>query len=151
MKKNNNNEKIYRLTKEFKLEEKLTRSINELLRHLSPNNYSINIERLRNLLDNGLLAIYLLESKEEIIGMGSLHYTETLVKRAAWIEDVVVHPKHQGKGLGTKITKHLIAEAKKKGIKHIDLTSRNSRIKAHEFYLKNDFEKRDTSVFRLKF
>jgi len=141
---------IYPLKSIPKSDESLVQSINDLLGHLSPKNYSVNKKRLEELLDNSLLEIYLLESDDKIVGMGSLHYTETLVKKAAWIEDVVIHPKYQRKGLGTKITKHLISQAKKKGAKHVDLTSRNDRIKSHEFYLKLNFKKRDTSVYRLK-
>jgi ribosomal protein S18 acetylase RimI-like enzyme len=142
--------KIYKLEGNKEPTKELIGSINVLLGHLSPNNYSIDRKRFRELLDNRLLEVYLLETDGEIAGMGSLHFFETLVKRSAWIEDVVVHPKHQRKGFGKKLTKHLISQAKKKKVKHIDLTSRNSRVKAHKFYEKLNFKKRDTSVFRLK-
>jgi len=123
-------------------------SINILLGFLSPNNYSVNQKRLKELLGNQLLEIYLIEMDDKIVGMGSLHYTETLVKKAAWIEDVVVHPEHRKKGLGKKIITHMISRAKKKGVKHVDLTSRNNRVKAHKFYQKINFEKRKSSIYR---
>jgi ribosomal protein S18 acetylase RimI-like enzyme len=110
----------------------------------------VDQKRLKELLNNPLLEIYLFDIDGKIVGMGSLHYFNTLVKKSVWIEDVVVHPEHQGKGHGKKITEHLISEAKKKRVKHIDLSSRNDRVKAHKFYQKLDFEKRDTSIFRRK-
>jgi len=142
--------KIYKLNQEFKLASGLIKSINDLLGHLSPKNYTIEKKRLRELLDNRLLEIYLMESGKEIIGMGSLHYFETLVKKSAWIEDVVVHPKHRRKGHGKRIIKHMISRAKKNGVRHVDLSSRNDRAESHEFYKKLKFDKRDTSVYRRK-
>jgi N-acetylglutamate synthase-like GNAT family acetyltransferase len=72
-------------------------------------------------MDNPLFELYLLEIADKVVGMASLHYMETLAKKSVWIEDVAVFPKYQGKGLGKKIMKHVIEEAKKHGVKHIDL------------------------------
>ena len=82
--------------------------------------------------------------------MASLHCVETLAKKSAWVEDVVIHPKHQGKGLGKKIMKHVIEKAKKKGVKHLDLTSSPRRVAANKLYKKFGFEPRDTNVYRRK-
>ncbi|MFA5926147.1 MAG: GNAT family N-acetyltransferase [Parcubacteria group bacterium] len=148
--KKDNGTKFYLLRDAKKLDGRVLKSINDLLGFLSPNNYSVDRKRVRELLNNDLLEIYLLEADGEVIGMGSLHYVETLVKKAAWIEDIVVHPEHRSKGLGKKIIKHIISQAKKRGARHVDLTSRNNRKKAHQFYQNLNFEKRDTSVYRMK-
>lgn len=142
--------KIYKLDSKINPENYLVKSVNELLGHLSPNNYMVDKKRFRDLLNNRLLDIYLLEADGKIVGMGSLHYFDTLVKKSVWIEDVVVHPEHRRKGYGKKIIKHMINQAEKKGAKHIDLSSRNNRAESHKFYQKLKFEKRDTSVYRRK-
>jgi N-acetylglutamate synthase-like GNAT family acetyltransferase len=142
--------KIYKIERDIELTDGFVESINNLLEHLSPNNYSVDKRRLRELLNNRLLEIYLLEAGKDIIGMASLHHFETLVKRSAWIEDVVVHPDHRRKGHGKRIIKHIISQAKKKGTRHIDVSSRNNRAESHKFYKGLKFEKRDTSVYRRK-
>ncbi|OGI38129.1 MAG: hypothetical protein A2612_02205 [Candidatus Moranbacteria bacterium RIFOXYD1_FULL_44_12] len=71
-------------------------------------------------------------------------------KTVARIEDVVVHPKHQGKGFGEKIMSHVIEQAKKKGIDSIELTSNPKRAVANKLYQKLKFEPRKTNVYRLK-
>lgn len=106
--------------------------------------------RFEELIKNPLFELYLFELEGRIAGMASLHYMETLAKKSVWVEDVVVHPDHQGKGLGKKIMKHVVGEAKKKGVKHIDLTSSPKRIAANKLYQKLNFEPRDTNVYRLK-
>jgi len=142
--------KIYLLTKDIIDEKELLLSLNDLLKILSPGIEKIDLTRLDELLANPLFEIYLLEFEGEVAGMASLHYMETLVKKSAWIEDVVVHPKHQGKGLGKKITQHIIEKAKRKGVKHIDLTSSPHRVAANKLYQKFKFEPRETNVYRLK-
>ena len=143
-------EKICPLSKETELTEKLLQEINNLMEVLSPDLEKVDKERLEELIANPLFELYLLEIAGDIAGMVSLHYIETLAKKSAWVEDVVIHPKHQGKGLGKKIMKHVIGEAKKKGVKHIDLTSNPRRVAANHFYRKLKFEPRETNVYRLK-
>lgn len=143
-------ERIYSLTNEVRLSEEVLREINELMEILSPGIKKVDSARFSELRSNPLFELYLLELEGKIAGMASLHYMETLAKKSAWVEDVVVHPTHQGKGLGRKIMKHVVEEAKKKGVKHIDLTSNPKRIAANKLYQKLDFEPRKTNIYRLK-
>ncbi|OGI25223.1 MAG: hypothetical protein A3J76_02245 [Candidatus Moranbacteria bacterium RBG_13_45_13] len=135
---------------DIKITGKLIDSINELLEVLLPGIEGINLERIKKLLENPFLDVFILEIDGRVAGMVSLHYMETLVKKSAWVEDVVVHPKHQGKGLGKKMMKHVIREAGKKGVKHLDLTSNSKRVAANSLYQKLKFEPRETNVYRLK-
>lgn len=142
--------KIYQLKEKKEALEGLVEHINELLEVLSPGIGGISLERIRELLENPYLDVFLLEIDGRVAGMASLHYMETLVKKSAWVEDVVVHPAHQGKGLGKKIMKHVIREAGKKGVKHLDLTSNPKRVAANKLYKKFKFKPRETNVYRLK-
>ncbi len=142
--------KIYKINKKKDLTADLIKSLNDLLGHLSPKKYKVDKKRVRELLENCLLDIYLLEKGGKIVGMGSLHYFDTLVKKSVWIEDVVVHPEHRKKGYGKKIITHMISQAKKRGANHADLSSRNDRVESHKFYKKLKFGRRNTSVYRRK-
>ena len=80
------------------------KDINELLEVLSPGKgKSINITRLQKLVGHPFLEIHVIEVAGKVSGMASLHLMEVMDKTVARIEDVVVHPKHQGKGFGEKI------------------------------------------------
>ena len=142
--------KIYPMDQNIKLERKMLKSINNLLKVLSPELDMVDRKKLKELIGNPLFELYLLEIAGELVGMASLHYMETLAKKSAWVEDVVIHPEHQGKGLGKKVLKHVVSRAKKKGVKHIDLTSSPQRVIANHLYKKLKFEPRDTNVYRLK-
>ena len=67
----------------------------------------------------------------------------------AWIEDVVVDEDVRGLGVGEALTIAAVEEARSRGARSIDLTSRPSREAANAMYLKLGFERRDTNVYRL--
>ena len=87
----------------------------------------------------------------QIIGMGSLVVFLTPYSRRARIEDVVVDEKYRGRGIGEKISKELIALAKKKKVKSIELSSRPRRTVANELYKKLGFKKKETNTYSLSF
>ena len=66
----------------------------------------------------------------------------------AWIEDVVVDDAVRGRGIGEALTLAAVSLAKTRGVKTVDLTSRQSRSAAHRLYEKSGFHVRDTSVYR---
>ncbi len=142
--------KIYQLKHKKKISAKHESDINDLLSFLSDKEIKLVKGRIEKLKKSPSLEIYLLEIGGEIAGIGSLHYLESWTKKGAHIDDIVVHPKHQGKGLGTKITKHLIGRAKKQKLHFLELTSRPSRVAANKLYQKLKFEPRETNVYRLK-
>ena len=83
------------------------------------------------------------------MGMGTLVIMHTVVGVRARIEDVVVDEIYRGKGIGEKISKELIALARKKKVRSIELSSRPSRTVANKLYQKLGFKKRDTNVYNL--
>lgn len=149
--KEKDNVKIYRLSKDIKLTRNFLKAINDLLEILSPGKGKrIDSAKLKNLIRHPHFDTYLLEINGQIAGMGNLFHVETFGKRMAWVEEVVVHTNHQGKGLGTKIMKHMIKEAKRRGVHHLELTSNPKRVAANKLYKKLNFEQRKTNVYQLK-
>jgi ribosomal protein S18 acetylase RimI-like enzyme len=67
----------------------------------------------------------------------------------AWIEDVVVDERTRGRGVGAALTLAAVGEAKRRGARSIDLTSRPSREAANALYQRLGFERRTTNVYRL--
>jgi len=125
--------------------------INNLLPQLSSSAQNISIERLSELVlsDNSIIFLGFDESGQ-ILGMLSLIIVKIPTGNKAWIEDVVVDQNARGKGLGKSLMNHALEDAKKRGVKSIDLTSRPSRESANMLYQNLGYEIRQTNVYRYK-
>jgi ribosomal protein S18 acetylase RimI-like enzyme len=66
----------------------------------------------------------------------------------AWIEDVVVDESARGKGVGEALNRAALDEARRRGAKTVDLTSRPSREAANRLYQRIGFVARETNVYR---
>ena len=68
----------------------------------------------------------------------------------AWIEDVVVDREARGKGVGEALNQAALAEARHRGARNVDLTSRPSREAANRLYQRLGFQARATNVYRFE-
>ncbi len=84
-----------------------------------------------------------------IVGMATIHFYRTFSYKSGVINDVVVDEKYRGQGIGKRLTKALVKEAKKEKADHIDLTSKPERVVANAMYEKLGFKKRKTNYYRL--
>ena len=84
------------------------------------------------------------------VGMGSIVFVQKLRGTTAQIEDVAVKEGHQGQGIGRQIVNALLDEAKRRGVKQINLTSKPERLAANVLYQKLGFKQRNTNVYRLE-
>ena len=66
----------------------------------------------------------------------------------AWIEDVVVDADARGHGVGEALNRAALDEARHRGAKEVDLTSRPAREDANRLYQRLGFQQRDTNVYR---
>ena len=66
----------------------------------------------------------------------------------AWIEDVVVDEESRGNGIGEALSRAAVDEARRRGAKHVSLTSRPHRESANRLYLGIGFELYTTNVYR---
>ena len=66
----------------------------------------------------------------------------------AWIEDVVADSAAAGQRVGELLSLAAIDEARRRGAKTVELTSRPSREAANHIYKKIGFVQRDTNVYR---
>jgi ribosomal protein S18 acetylase RimI-like enzyme len=85
-----------------------------------------------------------------IIAMATLVPRRQLMGHFGFVEDVVTHPAYEGRGIGTLVNKRLIEEARRLGMKHIDLTSNPKRKAANHIYQKLGYKRRYTNVYRKK-
>jgi N-acetylglutamate synthase-like GNAT family acetyltransferase len=81
-------------------------------------------------IDNNIVGYCALSMKEDL-------YEEGICGR---IDEMVIDKSLRGKGIGSKLLVEIIAKAKEKGCKSIELNSATHRKDAHKFYEKNGFE-----------
>lgn len=66
-----------------------------------------------------------------------------------WLEGMVIDKNYRRRGIGEKLVKRALIQAKKKRLKSLNLTSKPERIGANNLYKKLGFEKRETNVYRI--
>lgn len=94
--------------------------------------------------------LFLAVIDDEIVGCLTLGLYRIPTGLKAWIEDVVVDEAGRGRGVGALLNTAAINEARRRGAKHVNLTSRPSREAANRLYQRLGFELYETNVYRYK-
>jgi ribosomal protein S18 acetylase RimI-like enzyme len=127
-------------------------SLSKLVRLINPNSPPVIWENFVDILShNGAVVICTLPNKNDdpsVLGVATLVPIYKLNGISARIEHVAVFPAHQGKRIGKLMSEMLIAHAKSKGYRYVDLTSEPSKIPANRLYQKLGFKVRSTNVYR---
>lgn len=86
--------------------------------------------------------ITLIENGQEV-GRASLYVLKNSLHNQPFglIEDVFVAEEKRGQGVGSKILREIVAEAKQQGCYKLIANSRHANIQAHKFYEKTGFKK----------
>ena len=129
------------------VDDELVEGLNRLLPQLSSSASSLDLVDLEALVQSPSV-LFVARDEGAIVGTLTLVVFAIPTGLRAWIEDVVVDESTRGRGVGEALTMAAIDEAKLRGVKSIDLTSRPSRVAANALYLKLGFERRETNVFR---
>lgn len=87
---------------------------------------------------------------DKLIGMGWIFPRQTILRKQAVIEDMIVDERFRGRGLGKKILFNLIEWARKNRIDTIELTSNPKRIAANGLYKKVGFQLHPTNHYLYK-
>jgi len=98
---------------------------------------------------NGFVAT---EYNEEgkLIGFGWIFPRQTLLRKQAVVEDMIVDNAYRGTGLGRKILRQLIEWARKAGVEVVELTTNPKRVAANELYKSEGFKLHETNHYLLK-
>jgi ribosomal protein S18 acetylase RimI-like enzyme len=83
-----------------------------------------------------------------LVGMAILVPQYIFAGPEGHIHDVVVDKEYRGRKIGEELALRLIYEAKKLGLRHVDLTSNPSREVANALYQKIGFKFRKTNCYR---
>lgn len=116
---------------------------------LHGDNRSISIEQLTRICSDSNIILMVVKDDRDIVGMASLYLLPKIGKINGLVEDVIVDESYRGQGLGEKLMRLLLAEAKRAGVQSVSLTSRSHRAAAHKLYEKLGFTLQETNVFKL--
>lgn len=84
---------------------------------------------------------------KKLIGMGWIFPRQTMLRKQAVVEDMIVDSAYRGRGLGREILHDLVSWAKEKNVEVIELTSNPKRIAANELYKKYGFQLHPTNHY----
>ncbi|QKI90148.1 GNAT family N-acetyltransferase [Thiomicrorhabdus xiamenensis] len=86
---------------------------------------------------------------DELIGMCTAQwvYSTATGQKSAWIEDVIVHPEYQGKGIGTQLMNALKEWCRENGCNRMQLVYDLENRPAIDFYRNQGFTNTRLGVF----
>ena len=131
------------------IREWLANDVNELLFQLFPKARGKSRKDIKRIISQPEMVLIGAFDGEALVGMATIHFYETLIRKTGIVEDVVVLKQYRGKGIGKRLVKLLIKEAQERGAACVELTSNPKREKANAMYEGMGFEKRETNCYRL--
>jgi ribosomal protein S18 acetylase RimI-like enzyme len=123
--------------------------LNRLLPQLSSRPPSLTIDDVERMVHSEAATLFVATDDGHVVGTLTLIIFAIPTGRSAWIEDVVVDGNARGAGVGEQLTMAAIDEARLRGVRSVNLTSRPSREAANAMYVKLGFGRRETNVYRL--
>ncbi|MDD5559429.1 GNAT family N-acetyltransferase [Candidatus Methylomirabilis sp.] len=95
--------------------------------------------------------IYCATDGDRIVGMVSILFTVSTAEggRAAWLEDMIVHPSRRGQGIGERLLHGAISGARAAGCSRVTLLTDATNSSAMRFYGRAGFIRSQMIPFRL--
>lgn len=123
-------------------------ALNRLLPQLSSTATVLTLTELRDLVDSNSTTLFVARNEGKLVGTLTLVVFRIPTGLRGWVEDVVVDEAARGTGVGEVLTLAAIEEARRRGVRSIDLTTRPTRDAANRLYSRLGFERRETNVYR---
>lgn len=133
------------------VDDELVEAFARLVPQLSSSSPPPTRAQLAELVDGRDTVLFLARVDGRIVGSLTLAFYRIPTGLKAWIEDVVVDDAVRGRGVGAALNEAALDEARGRGAKDVNLTSRPSREAANRLYQRIGFERRETIVYRYTF
>jgi ribosomal protein S18 acetylase RimI-like enzyme len=131
------------------VDDELVAAFERLIPQLSTSNPPPSRAALEEVVgDAGNVVFIARDDAGTIVGTLTLATFRIPTAMRAWIEDVVADSAASGQRVGELLSLAAIDEARRRGAKTVELTSRPSREAANHIYKKIGFTVRDTNVYR---
>ena len=125
------------------------RSLAALSLQLSPA-ARFDVHALRNAVRQGATLVFVLRRRSRIVASATAVRYSTPTGDHCRIEDVVVDERLRGKGLGRMVMEGALNAMRAMNVRHVELTSRPSRVAARSLYRSLGFTPRKTDVLELE-
>jgi GNAT superfamily N-acetyltransferase len=132
------------------VDDELAAALGSLIPQLSSSSPPPTADELGAIVASPDSVLYLARLDGRIVGSLTLAFYRIPTGLKAWIEDVVVDASARGHGVGEALNKAAIDEARRRGAKHVSLTSRPSRESANRLYQRLGFDPYDTNMYRFR-
>jgi ribosomal protein S18 acetylase RimI-like enzyme len=129
--------------------EEVRAALNQLLPQLSSTASVLTLDQIRELIESPSITLFMARQDATPVGALTLCVFRIPTGLRGWIEDVVVEESARGAGVGEALTLAAIDEAKRRGVRSLDLTTRPTRGAANRLYARLGFQLRETNVYRL--
>jgi len=129
----------------------LVAAFDRLIPQLSSSSPPPGADGLRAIVDDGDSALFVARIGGQIVGGLTLAMYRIPTGLKAWIEDVVVDEAARGRGVGEALNVAALEEARRRGARDVNLTSRPSREAANRLYERLGFHRRESNVYRYDF
>lgn len=126
----------------------LVEAFGRLIPQLSSSSPPPGAEELAEIVDSPTSVLFVARLADDVVGSLTLAFYRIPTGLKAWIEDVVVDDAARGRGVGDALNRAAIDEARRRGAKHVSLTSRPSRGSANRLYQRLGFEPYPTNLYR---
>ena len=96
--------------------------------------------------------IYVARDGRQVVAMVSLLFTVSTAEggKAAWLEDLVVHPDYRRQGTGQKMLAYVVAQARAEGVLRVTLLTDMQNERAQALYRRAGFVGSPMRPMRLK-
>ena len=96
--------------------------------------------------------VYVARDGRRVVAMASLLFTVSTAEggKAAWFEDLVVHPEERKRGIGEALLKYVVAHARADGVLRITLLTDMQNERAQAMYRRAGFVGSPMKPMRLK-
>ena len=128
--------------------DELVAAFARLIPQLSSSSTAPTADELSELVGAADTVLFVARFDGRIVGSLTLALYRIPTGLKAWIEDVVVDDEARGNGIGEALSRAAVDEARRRGAKHVSLTSRPHRESANRLYQGIGFELYDTNVYR---
>ena len=124
-------------------------ALERLVPQLSRSSPPPSATELHEIVGNPNTALFVARVAGAIVGTLTLALYRIPTGLKAWIDDVVVDAAASRRGIGEALNRAALDEARRRGAKAVDLTSRPEREAANRLYQRIGFAPRSTNVYRL--
>jgi ribosomal protein S18 acetylase RimI-like enzyme len=125
--------------------------LRRLLVQFSPSIDAASDDVLAQRFRDDRLAVVVVQRDAVLVATATLSVVPTAsLGLVGHVDDVVVDEALRGHGIGRLLMEAVHAEARRLGLRHLDLTSRPARQAANALYQSLGYERRDTNVYRLR-